>query len=271
MPKRWLGDSTKPPVPGVEASRKVNGETQTALPVVLMICSRVIPLSRNWVGVTSTCSCCSRWPQMDTFATPAMPISRGLIFHRARTDISMPESCLEFNRTISTRLVEDIGCMRSGGVETLGRACACVIRSATSWRARRRSVPGSKTSSIDDSPGTDFDRISSSHATPLRRSASIGEVMSCSISTADRPKASVWISTCAGANSGMVSTAMCGTLTTPRAMSPAARASTRMRNWILNRVTQPNMASPFPGGCRGRCCARTAEIFVAEQKHSIDT
>ena len=41
----------KPPVPGVDASRKLSGETQTALPVVLMTCSRVMPLSRSCVGV----------------------------------------------------------------------------------------------------------------------------------------------------------------------------------------------------------------------------
>ena len=175
MPRRWLGDSTNPPVPGVDASRKLRGDTQTALPVVLMTCSSVMPLSRSCVGVTSTWSCCSRWPQMETLATPGMPISRGLIFHRARTDISIPESSLELIRTIRTRLVDDSGCMISGGAETFGSAWAWVMRSATSWRARRRSVPGSNTSSIEDRPGTDLDRISSSHATPLRRSASIGD------------------------------------------------------------------------------------------------
>ena len=76
----------------------------------------------------------------------------------------MPESCFEFIFTISTRLVEDMGCMISGGAETFGSATAWVIRSATSWRARNRSVPGAKTSSMEDSPGTDFERISSSQA-----------------------------------------------------------------------------------------------------------
>ena len=36
MPNRWLGVSMKPPVPGVDASRNVRGETQRELPVVLM-------------------------------------------------------------------------------------------------------------------------------------------------------------------------------------------------------------------------------------------
>ena len=34
--RRWFGVSMKPPVPGVEASRNVSGETQVALPAVLM-------------------------------------------------------------------------------------------------------------------------------------------------------------------------------------------------------------------------------------------
>ncbi len=42
----------------------------------------------------------------------------------------------------------------------------------------------------------------SSHGTPLSRSCSSGTVISCSVSAADRPRASVWISTEGGVNSG---------------------------------------------------------------------
>jgi len=38
---RWFGPSMNPPVPGVDASRKVSGETSWALPVVLTICDSV--------------------------------------------------------------------------------------------------------------------------------------------------------------------------------------------------------------------------------------
>ena len=38
-------------------------------------------------------------------------------------------------------------------------------------------------------------------STPFSRSASIGTVMSCSTSSAERPRASVWISTYGGVNS----------------------------------------------------------------------
>ena len=76
--------------------------------------------------------------------------------------------------TIMTRLVEEAAAASPAAVDTFGSACAWVSRSCTIWRARRRSVPGSKIISIDDSPGTDSERISSSQATPLSRSASSG-------------------------------------------------------------------------------------------------
>ena len=44
---------------------------------------------------------------------------------------------------------------------------------------------------MDDRPGTDSERMLSSQATPLSRSASVGEVISCSTSWADKPSASV--------------------------------------------------------------------------------
>jgi len=55
---------------------------------------------------------------------------------------------------------------------------------------------------IEDNPRTDSERMSSTHATPLSRSASSGTVTSCSTSAADSPNASVWISTMGGENSG---------------------------------------------------------------------
>ena len=60
---------------------------------------------------------------------------------------------------------------------------------------RLMSVPGSNTSTMDESPAIDSDWIESSQATPLSRSASSGTVMSSSTSSAERPSASVWIST----------------------------------------------------------------------------
>ena len=53
MERRWLGDSTKPPVPGVDASTNVSGDTHSALPAVLI----------TWVSVTcwAWSRCGSTW------------------------------------------------------------------------------------------------------------------------------------------------------------------------------------------------------------------
>ena len=57
-----------------------------------------------------------------------------------------------------TRLSEDSGCSICGGCDTFGFACAWVSCSWTSCRASKMPVPGSKSSTIDDSPGTDSER-----------------------------------------------------------------------------------------------------------------
>ncbi len=207
MPSRWLGLSTNPPVPGVEASTKLSGDTHSALPVVVSTWSSETPRFRSRSGSTWTWSCWSRSPQMATLATPGTPIRRGRIFHRASTDIWISDRSLEVRPIIMTRLVEEVGWSITGGLETCGMPTAAwVIRSATSWRARWRLVPGSKTRSIEDSPGIDSEWIVFSQATPLSRSCSIGTVIICSTSLADRPSASVWMRTCGGENSGRTST-----------------------------------------------------------------
>jgi hypothetical protein len=127
--------------------------------------------------------------------TPGTPISRGRIVQRASTDCSISDSRSDDIPNAMARLDEETGSSITGGFDTLGSACDWVIFSATSWRARYRSVPGSKIITIDESPGIESERISSRNATPLSRSASCGTVISCSTSAADRPSASVWIST----------------------------------------------------------------------------
>ena len=104
--------------------------------------------------------------------------------------------------TIATRLVDAVGWTITGGVPTFGSAAACVIRSATIWRARYRSVPSSNVMSIAESPGMDCDSIVLSHGMPLSRSCSSGVVMSSSTSSADSPSASVCTWTAGGSNSG---------------------------------------------------------------------
>jgi hypothetical protein len=234
IPSRWLGVSMNPPVPGVEASRKVKGDTHRALPVVSTTWLRVTPCSRSRSGSACTWSWRSRWPQMATLATPGTPINRGRIVQRASTDSSIGDSSLDDSPTIMTRLVDDRGWSICGGLDTWGRACAWVRRSCTTWRACSRSVPGSKISSIRDSPGIDSERIVSSQATPLSRSCSSGTVMSCSTSAVDSPSASVWISTVGGENSGRTSTGRSRSWVAPSTSSAAASTSTTPRDLRLD-------------------------------------
>ena len=199
---RWLGASKNPPVPGLDASRKLREETHSELPAVLTTWFSETLSSFRCCGSTWTWSWRSRWPQMATLATPGTPRRRGLIVQRARTPMSMRESWSDDSPIISTRLVDDVGGSMTGGLDTLGMAAGWFRRSWTIWRALRRFVPGSKIRWIDESPGIDSEWIVCSQATPLRRSASSGTVMSCSISAAESPRASVWMSTDGGVNSG---------------------------------------------------------------------
>ena len=121
-----------------------------------------------------------------------MPISFGRTVHRASTESSIGLSFCDESEIIITRLVDDTGWIICGALPTLGNACGCDRRSDTSWRARRMSVPRSKSIVIDDRPGTESERIVSTPLTPLSRSCSSGTVRSCSISAADKPSASVW-------------------------------------------------------------------------------
>ena len=139
---------------------------------------------------------------MATFATPGTPISRGLIFHRASTDISIGDTDEDDSLIMAIRPSAAVGWIMIGGLPTLGSAWAWVIRSWTCCRAAYRSVPGWKVRSITDRPGIDNEWMRSSQGTPLSRSCSSPNVISCSTSAADRPNASVWISTEGGMNSG---------------------------------------------------------------------
>ena len=227
---RCCGVSMKPPLPGVDASRKLSGETSCELPVVSTIWASVRPFFFSLAGSTCTCSWCSRWPQMATFATPWTPSSRGLIVHRASTPSSVGDRVSEESPTSITRPAEESGCSIAGGFETFGRMCARVSRSCTSCRASSRSVSGSKMSKTDESPSTDSERIVWIPATPFSRSPSSGTVISSSTSAADRPSASVWMATYGGENSGRSSTGASRSCITPTTSVPMAASTTRSRN-----------------------------------------
>ena len=99
----------------------------------------------------------------------------------------------------------ETGGIITGGAAHVGRLGVTIrTRSETSWRASRRSVPGSKRSWMDDRSDTDLDRMVSSPGTPLSASSS-GTVTRDSTSVEESPRLIVWISTCGGANSGNTS------------------------------------------------------------------
>ncbi len=89
-------------------------------------------------------------------------------------------------------------------------------------------MPGLKTRTMEDSCGTDVERRSSRPGMPFMAS-SIGTVTSDSTSDVDRPRLSVWISTCGGANSGNTSTGAERMEPMPNAIIATAAAITRNR------------------------------------------
>ena len=94
-------------------------------------------------------------------------MSRGRTVHRASTDRSISDSVSRARLTIMTRLVDDSGWIIWGGLETFGSAWRLGQALLDHLPRAMMSVPGSKISTIDDSPGTDSDRIVSTQATPL--------------------------------------------------------------------------------------------------------
>ncbi len=87
-------------------------------------------------------------------------------------------------------------------------------------------MPRSKSSTIDESCGTDLERIVSSSGRPWSDCSS-GTVTSSSTSSAERPRLGVWISTFGGANSGKTSTGVSRKRPTPKTIIAAPAATTR--------------------------------------------
>ena len=128
-----------------------------------------------------------------------------------------------------TRLVADSGWSMNGGAAQVGKVGVTIWRrSATSWRARSKSVPGSKIIRIDDSCSTDLLRNVVNPSSPAS-ACSRGIVTSVSTSEVDIPIEIVWTSTRGGANSGKTSTGTFCIWTMPMLIIAAAAASTRNR------------------------------------------
>ena len=146
-------------------------------------------------------------------------------------DSSIRESSSDESPIFRTRLVDESGGMIDGGTAQLGSVGVTVaIRSCTSWRASSKSVPRSKMSVIEESCGTELERITSRCGTPLSWCSS-GTVTNSSTSAAERPSVGVWISTRGGANSGKTSTrASRRSSVAPNTIRAAAASTTRNRN-----------------------------------------
>ena len=137
---------------------------------------------------------------------------------------------------LSTRLIEETGCIMAGGFETLGKAATLISRSCTICRARNRFVPGWNSSTIDDRPLIDEDRFAWSHGKPARNSSS-GTVIRASTSPAGRPAASVWISTNVGENSGTRSTVLPVIDAAPNIINTTtAKTTNRGYRWLVSRI-----------------------------------
>jgi hypothetical protein len=180
-----------------------------------------------------------------------------------------------------TRLREDTGWTMTGGVPTCGNAWAWERCSETNCRAVRIFVPRWKMRSIEESPGTDSDRIRSSHGIPLSRSCSSGTVISCSTSAAESPSASAWISTCGGANSGSTSTDAFRICVMPSPNTSTAAPTTNTRNFMLRRTSpritatprsgESRLATPSPGVRRAipKLSGNPAAVFPLRYEHYL--
>ena len=140
MAKRCVDVSMKPPVPGVEASTNVNGDTHSALPVVSMTwLQRDTVLTLAAPGPLAPAAADPAGPRSPRWPRPVGRAAEALIFQRARMDKSMSDRSWRRGPIIMTRLSEDTGWTMTGGVPTWGSAWAWERCSETNCRAVRMS------------------------------------------------------------------------------------------------------------------------------------
>ena len=237
IPIRWFGVSIVPPVPMTAPVENLSRPESTASAVASITFSSETCRACILDGSACTVMSWSRSFQMATLATPGTRSSRARIVQYAVIDISMSEWFFDVMPICMARPVAETGASMTGGAAQVGRLGDTVaMRSCTSWRARIRSVPGLNSSSIEDSCGTDLDRMSSRPWMPFSP-ASSGTVTSCSTSEVDRPTQAVWMTTRGGANSGKTSTCIFGSEVMPRIIRPTAAATIRCRNFRLELMT----------------------------------
>ena len=108
-PSRWLFWSMNPPVPGVDASRKVSGDAHSALPVVLMTWSSVTPERAEPLRVDEDLELALLLtPDHDVGRPRARRSARGTIVQRASTPSWIGVSSSEERLIIIARLVDGL-------------------------------------------------------------------------------------------------------------------------------------------------------------------
>ena len=266
-PSRWFGVSMNPPVPGVDASTKVSGETQSAFPVVSMTCTSETPLLAQ----------ASPGRPAPGAAGRGSPRRRRSRRPRRRSAAARSSTAPAPTSRSATASVEDDAdhhhpVRRRERLEHL-RRLGDVRQRVRLREALRHHLPGSieVRAGLEDEedprqPGSDSERMSSRNATPASRSCSIGTVISCSTSAADSPSASVWTSTVGGTNSGSTSTGMSRSWLMPTTSIATAAATTRSRNFRLDSTIERTAHPRLPRGPQGSSGAQPTRSLSPERR-----
>ena len=151
-------------------SENCSRPASSASAVDVMTSSSVTLFARSRAGSTCTCEHLQplapdrrRWRRRGPGAGGPGSSSRRSSTCRSSTSVS------DDSPIFMTRLVAESGWIMNGGLAQVGSVGRddVAMRSCTTCRASRRSVPRSKIISICESCGTDFDRITSRSGTPL--------------------------------------------------------------------------------------------------------
>ena len=155
-----------PPVPGVEASRKVSGETHSALPVVLMTCSSETSASRSRSGSTRTWSWRSRWPQIGDVGHPGDARAAGAGSSSGRAPTSRSATALRGQPHDHHPAGRGKRLSICGGALTPSAARGASATFSAPPGGRGRAVPGSKIMTTRRQPGqpTPMDLVEQGHA-----------------------------------------------------------------------------------------------------------
>ena len=188
------------------------------------------------------CGCISIWysfmspPNTDTWATPPIDSSLGLMVQSAKVRRSNIEVLSAVRPTISTSPSID-DCGPSVGVPTLSGSSLAIADSfsETICLAMYISVDQSNSTHTTEKPAVDDERTRLTPVAPFT-AVSIGNVTSCSTSSAAMPLASVITTTVGAFRSGKTSTSVLWAVNPPSMISATAATRTIRRLCSENRI-----------------------------------